>query len=81
METKTEAQRAATGRTFKSYYVVWKPDTKYANIWMNDRLNRTMQYGNDGYACSDDRWADEFKSYYVVWKPHKIPEGIQTHRV
>ena len=33
-------------RTFKSYYVVWKPQEKEKNINEEKSLNRTMQYGN-----------------------------------
>ena len=46
METSKKTVRYAKGDKFKSYYVVWKPDTP-GNIKVTDiGLNRTMQYGN-----------------------------------
>ena len=43
-----KAATTAAASMFKSYYVVWKPDTP-GNIKVTDiGLNRTMQYGNFG---------------------------------
>ena len=35
---------------------------------MEERLNRTMQYGNISVCHPSCQQPNEFKSYYVVWK-------------
>ena len=41
---------------------------EFANV---NRLNRTMQYGNQNNISRPQR-ENSFKSYYVVWKPIRL---------
>ena len=62
---------------FKSYYVVWKLHGRACVHSENDRLNRTMQYGN--YFKEERREnIATFKSYYVVWKLNR--ENAKTEK-
>ena len=53
---------------FKSYYVVWKPDSAGFFAIIPKSLNRTMQYGNQVSLHQLYIPFFRFKSYYVVWK-------------
>ena len=46
METRERNNKRGKKREFKSYYVVWKPETALSCVVFVYCLNRTMQYGN-----------------------------------
>ena len=46
METNFLNENQWMKKKFKSYYVVWKQDTKSSDSAVRKSLNRTMQYGN-----------------------------------
>ena len=46
METEGEHSNSFRKQLFKSYYVVWKPNTEKLTTDIVKGLNRTMQYGN-----------------------------------
>ena len=64
--------------SFKSYYVVWKPENKYIFGGSCYGLNRTMQYGNLTQVFLLPMLFLWFKSYYVVWKPYCRSDSSRT---
>ena len=76
METKKRSPTVTAWQTFKSYYVVWKPDeaSEYTTITISFKSYYVvwkLQYAYKVFPIFP--W---FKSYYVVWKPFEKTQNI-----
>ena len=76
METALIMFFHSTTTTFKSYYVVWKPDAPLLFVALTRTFKSYYVVWKQKIAQANMSWAKQFKSYYVVWKPR--PDGFLT---
>ena len=67
--------------SFKSYYVVWKPEKRRTVVRLTFGLNRTMQYGNSEVKTACDELLGGLNRTMQYGNSHHSPSRAREYIV